>query len=441
MWILHGLRPRKIHITHVKGIYFWTYLKKFYQIAPAIILKSIHRHITLMFGESHRHFLLLTIRIEGEWSKVFPMSIPLNDLQAQFASIKPEVMSAIEGALDTMQLFLGPQNKHFERSFASYCGCDYGIGLSNGTDAISLALRACHIGPGDEVITVSHSFIATVEAIAQVGATPVFVDIEPDTYTMDWRQLEGALSPHTRAIIPVHLYGHPADMQPIMDFARQHGLRVIEDASQAHGATYQGKRVGSFGDIACFSLYCSKNLGAYGEAGICLTNDAELAESLRILRDHGSRIRYQHEILGVNARMDELQAAILNVKMAHLDNWNALRQAHAQVYTEQLQDVVKTLPTVRPDASHVFYVYVVQVRERDHVHKYLSEHGIGSGIHYPTPIHLQPACQHYGYTHGTLSITEAVCKHIISLPMYPELTSEQLQTVIDGVKQSMLTTV
>jgi dTDP-4-amino-4,6-dideoxygalactose transaminase len=364
------------------------------------------------------------------------MPIPLNDLQAEFQSIKPEVMAAIEGVLDSMQLFLGPQNQRFEQSFASYCGCDYGISVSNGTDAITLALRACHIGVGDEVITVSHSFIATVEAIAQVGATPVFVDIEPDTYTMDWRHLESVLSKHTRAIIPVHLYGHPAEMQPIMDFAHAHGLRVIEDASQAHGATYQGKRVGSFGDIACFSLYCSKNLGAYGEAGICLTNDAELAESLRVLRDHGSRVRYQHELLGVNARMDEIQAAILNVKMAHLENWNAQRQAHAREYSEHLQDVVEAVPTVRPNASHVFYVYVVQLRERDQVHKYLSELGIGSGIHYPTPIHLQPACRHYGYSRGMLPVTEALCERIISLPMYPELTARQLQTVIDGVKQA-----
>src|ERR1700686_855311 len=260
------------------------------------------------------------------------MHIPLNDLQAQFRNIKSEVMPAIEDVLDGMHLFFGPQNQQFEESFASYCGCEFGISVSNGTDAIALALRACHIGPGDEVITVSHTFIATAEAIAQVGATPIFVDIEPDTYTMDWRQLEGALSERTRVIIPTHLYGHPAEMQPIVDFARAHGLRVIEDASQAHGATYQGKRVGGFGDIACFSLYCSKNLGAYGEAGICTTSDAQLAESLRMWRDHGSRVRYQHDILGANARMDEIQAAILNVKMAYLDGWNEQRQAHARVY-------------------------------------------------------------------------------------------------------------
>jgi dTDP-4-amino-4,6-dideoxygalactose transaminase len=337
-----------------------------------------------------------------------------------------------------MHLFLGPQNERFEQSFAGYCGCEYGIGLSNGTDALSLALRACGIGPGDEVITVSHSFIATVEAIAQVGATPVLVDIEPDTYTMDWRQLEGALCKRTRAIIPVHLYGHPAEMQPILDFAQQYGLHVIEDASQAHGAAYQGKLIGSFGDIACFSLYCSKNLGAYGEAGICLTNDAELAQTLRMLRDHGSRVRYQHEILGVNARMDEIQAAILNVKMAHLERWNAHRQAHARAYSEQLQDVVEAVPVVRAGSTHVYYVYVVQVSRRDQVLRSLAQQGIGCGIHYPTPIHLQPACRQYGYTRGVFPVTEAACERILSLPMYPELTAEQLQTVIDGVKQAVM---
>src|SRR5581483_10400415 len=291
----------------------------------------------------------------------FSMSIPLNDLQAQFSSIKPEVMAAIEGVLDSMHLFLGPQNQLFEQSFASYCGCEYGISVSNRTDAIALALRACHIGPGDEVITVSHTFIATVEAIAEVGATPVFVDVDPETYLMDWRQLEQALTPRTRAILPVHLYGHPAEMQPILDFARAHGLRVIEDASQAHGATYQGQRVGSFGDIGCFSLYCSKNLGAYGEAGICVTNDSTLAESMRLLRDHGSRQRYQHEVMGVNARIDEVQAAILNVKLPYLERWNAARRKHARNYNELLEDSVEQGPVERPWASHVYYAYVVQV--------------------------------------------------------------------------------
>src|SRR6266487_110177 len=242
------------------------------------------------------------------------MYIPLVDLQAQFQSIKPQVMVEIESVLESMQLFLGPQSQAFENEFAQYCGTEYGVGLSSGTDALVLALRACGIGQDDEVITVANTFIATVEAIAQVGATPVFVDIEPETYTMDWRQLDSVLTSRTRALVPVHLYGHPVEMQPVLEFARKHSLRVIEDASQAHGAIYQGQRVGSFGDIGCFSLYYSKNLGAYGEAGICVTNDAELAERIRMLRDHGSRVRYQHEVLGVNARLDELQAAVLRVK-------------------------------------------------------------------------------------------------------------------------------
>ena len=366
------------------------------------------------------------------------MQIPLVDLQAQYQSIKPEILDSIEDVLESMQLFLGPRSQAFEHEFAQYCGCGYGVGLSNGTDALTLALRACNIGPGDEVITVANTFIATVEAIALVGATPVFVDIDPDTYTMDWRQLDQVLTPRTRAIIPVHLYGHPVDMQPVLDFARAHGLRVIEDASQAHGATYQGQLVGSMGDIGCFSLYFSKNLGAYGEAGICVTNDSTLAESLRKLRDHGSLIRYQHEVLGVNARMDEIQAAVLRVKLRYLDQWNAARQAHANFYTEQLEGKVEVAPLVRSWATHVYYVYVVQVEERDCFREKLEQEGIATGIHYPTPIHLQQACAHYGYVRGMLPVTEAVSEHIVSLPMYPELTTEQLQMVVNAVKKNIV---
>ncbi len=364
------------------------------------------------------------------------MQIPLVDLQAQYQSIKQEITAAIEGVLQNMQLFLGPQSQAFENEFAQYCGCRYGIGLSTGTDALVLALRACGIGQGDEVITVANTFIATVEAIALSGARPVFVDIDPDTYTMDWRQLDEVLTSRTRAIIPVHLYGHPADMQPILDFARLHGLRVIEDASQAHGAAYQGQRVGGIGDIGCFSFYFSKNLGAYGEAGICVTNDERLAEAIRKLRDHGSLIRYQHEILGVNARLDEIQAAVLRVKLPYLEQWNAARQDHANFYTEQLQGVVEAIPLVRSWATHVYYVYVVQVRERDQFRKALEQEGIATGIHYPTPIHLQPACSQYGYVQGMLPVTEAMTTRIVSLPMYPELTTQQKQRVVNTIKRS-----
>jgi dTDP-4-amino-4,6-dideoxygalactose transaminase len=367
---------------------------------------------------------------EGE---MLHMHIPLVDLHAQFQLIRQDIMGAIEGVLEGMHLFLGPQSQAFEHEFAHYCGCRYGVGLSSGTDALALALRACGIGPGDEVITVSNTFIATVEAIALAGATPVFIDIDPDTYTLDWTQLDRVLTPRTRAIIPVHLYGHPVEMQRVLDFAHDHGLRVIEDASQAHGATYLGRRVGSMGDIGCFSFYFSKNLGAYGEAGACVTNDATLAESLRKLRDHGSLTRYQHELLGVNARLDELQAAVLRVKLRYLEPWNAARQAHAQFYTEHLQGIVEAVPRARAWATHVYYAYVIQVQERDRFRAALEQEGIATGIHYPTPVHLQPACSHYGYERGTLPVSEALADRIVSLPMYPELTSEQLRRVVDAV--------
>lgn len=364
------------------------------------------------------------------------MRVPLVDLQAQYQTIKREVLAAIEDVFDQMQLFLGPQSQMFEQSFATYCHCQHGVALSNGTDALVLALRACGIGRGDEVITVSNTFIATVEAIVQVGATPVFVDIDAQTYTMDWRQLESVLTERTRAIIPVHLFGHPVAMQPILDIARAHGLRVIEDASQAHGATYQGQRVGSFGNIGCFSLYCSKNLGAYGEAGICVTNDSTLAESMRLLRDHGSRQRYSHEVMGVNARIDEVQAAILNVKLPYLERWNAARRKHARNYSELLESYVEQVPVERPWAGHVYYAYVVQVPEREQFRESLAQEGIATSIHYPTPVHLQSACAGYGYTRGSLPVTEAAAERIVSLPMYPELTMEQVEMVASAVQKS-----
>ena len=367
--------------------------------------------------------------------------VPLVDLRAQYLTLKPEIMAAFEEVLDGMQLFLGPRLQAFEHEFASYCGCRFGVGVSSGTDALAMALRACEIGPGDEVITVSNTFVATIEAIAMVGATPVFVDIDPETYLIDWHQLEDVLTPHTRAVLPVHLYGHPAEMKPIMDFARACGLRVIEDASQAHGASYLGQRVGSFGDIACFSLYYSKNLGAFGEAGICTTHDSELVEKLRMIRDHGSRIRYLHEVIGTNARLDEMHAAVLLIKMPHLERWNAARQRHAQTYTEQLQDVVEAVPVIKPWGSHVFCYYVVQVPERDQFRQILEREGIGTNIHYPTPVHLQPACAKYGYKRGMLPITEALASRVVSLPMYPELTEEQLQLVIGAVKEHVVSSV
>jgi len=363
-------------------------------------------------------------------------AIPLVDLQAQYRAIKHEILPAIERVLDGMALYLGPEQIAFEQEFAAYCATRHGVSVSNGTDALALALRACEIGPGDEVITVANTFIATVEAISMVGATPVFIDIDPDTYAMDWRLIERAITPHTKAILPVHLFGHPAEMGPILEIARAHGLRVIEDASQAHGAQYDGQPVGGIGDIGCFSLYCSKTLGAYGEAGVCVTGDDELAERMRMLRDHGSRRRYEHEVMGVNARMDELQAAVLRVKLPYLDTWNAARRTHAAAYAEQLRGLVET-PVTRDWATHAYYVYVIQTSERDRVRAALAEQGIGTGVHYPIPLHLQPACARYGVTQGTLPITEAAAERILSLPMYAELTAEQIETVCGALARAL----
>lgn len=365
------------------------------------------------------------------------MQIPLVGLQAQYATIKTEVVAAIEDVLEEMQLFLGPQTRAFEEEFAALCNTRYGIGVASGTDALELALRACGIGPGDEVITVANTFIATVEAIALVGARPIFVDIEPESYMMDWRQLEDVVTERTRAIIPVHLYGHPVEMRPVLDFARRYGLCIIEDASQAHGTLYEGKPVGGLGDIGCFSLYCSKQLGAYGEAGVCITNNEEFATSIRMWRDHGQTQRYMHGLLGANRRIDEMQAAILRVKMRYLEQWNQGRQAHALVYTEQLRDIVEKTPQVQPWGTHTYYVYAVEVKGRDAFREALQAKGIATGIHYPVPIHLQPACEHYGYRRGSLPITERVAERIVSLPMYPELTMEQRAYVIAGVKRSL----
>ena len=363
--------------------------------------------------------------------------IPLLDLRAQYQSHRQEYLDAIARVLDGMTLFLGPEQAAFEREFAAYCEAAHGVGVSNGTDALNLALRAVGTGPDDEVITVSNTFIATVEAINLVGARPIFVDVDPETYTMDWRALEGAVTPRTRAILPVHLFGHPTDMDPILAFAREHGLAVIEDASQAHGATYKGKKVGSLGDIGCFSLYYSKNLGAYGEAGICVTNNSDYANAMRVFRDHGSRTRYHHEIIGTNARMDEIQAAILRVKLPHLDEWNALRNAHAAVYTEALRPIVTGTPSVAPWAGHVFYVYVIRVPERDRVRAELEAQGVMTGVHYPIPCHLQPACAAYGYIAGSLPVTEAYAGQVLSLPLYPELTDEQIHTVVAAVENTL----
>lgn len=361
--------------------------------------------------------------------------IPLVDLKAQFQPLREEILAAIAGVLDGMQLFLGPQQRAFEEEFARYCGVADAIGMSNGTDAIELALRALGVGPGDEVITQPNSFIATGEAISATGATPIFADVDPVTSTLDPALLEQAITPRTKAIIPVHLYGRPADMHGILAVARPRGIAVIEDACQAHGASLAGQRCGSMGDLACFSFYFSKNLGAYGEGGAVTTNNRELAERVRLYRDHGSRIRYEHEVIGRNARLDEMQAAILRIKLRHLDAWNAARRERAAALSAALAGTSVQLPEPGGDEVYeIFHLYVVRHPERDRLKAFLGERGIGTGIHYPKPIHLQPAYASLGHQPGSFPITERLAGEILSLPMYAELTDAQIEYIADAVR-------
>lgn len=361
--------------------------------------------------------------------------IPFVDLKAQYATLREEILAAIADVLDGMQLFLGPRQRAFEADFARYCEAAACVSVSNGTDALELALRALGVGPGDEVITQPNSFIATAEGISAAGATPVFVDVDEHTATLDPALLEARITPRTKAIIPVHLYGRPTDMDGILAVARKHGLRVIEDACQAHGATYRGRRAGSLGDMACFSFYFSKNLGAYGEGGAITTNDPELAERARLYRDHGSRIRYEHEIVGRNARMDEMQAAILGVKLAHLDGWNQRRRSNAAQLSQALAGTSVELPQPGgDDICEVFHLYVVRHPERDALKQFLADRGIATGIHYPRPIHLQPAYADLGHAPGDFPVSERLSATVLSLPMYAELTDEQIAHIADAVR-------
>jgi dTDP-4-amino-4,6-dideoxygalactose transaminase len=362
--------------------------------------------------------------------------IPLVDLTAQFQPIKSELMGAIEDVLDSMHLFLGPRTQAFEEEFAAYCQTQFAIGVGNGTDALQLALRAAEVGYGDEVITVAHTFFATTEAIVLVGAKPVYVDIDPATSLMDVTQIEAVITSRTKAIIPVHLYGQMADMDPIMAVAQRHNLVVIEDAAEAHGAEYRGRRAGSIGHLGCFSFYYSKNLGAYGEAGAVLTSDPQLASRVRMLRDHGSEARYQHSRIGTNSRIDELQSAILSVKLRYLDQWNTLRCQHAATYAELLAGARVGLPVMAADRNHVYYVFVIRSAERDALQGELTRRGIGTGVHFPVPTHLQPAARDLGYAEGDLPETERAAREVLSIPMYPELTSQQLEYVAGAIHEA-----
>lgn len=362
------------------------------------------------------------------------MNIPLVDLRAQYAPLKDEIMAGIGHVLDGMQLFLGENVRAFESEFAGFCGARYGIGVSDGTAALQIILRAMNVGPGDEVITVSHTFIATAEAIMLVGARPVFVDIEPDTYLMDVAQVEAKITPRTKSILPVHLYGQTVDMDPLREIASRHGLKLIEDACQAHGAEYKGRRAGSLGDAAAFSFYYSKNLGAYGEGGFITTNDPDLAQRARMIRDHGSEKRYYHDFVGFNARLDEVQAAVLRVKLRHLEEWNDKRRGHARLYGELLKGIPVTTPVECPGNKHVYHLYVTRAPRRDELQAWLKERGISAGIHYPVPVHRQMALQSFGYGQGRLPVTEHVVNEVLSLPMYAELSDLEIEYVVDSLK-------
>jgi dTDP-4-amino-4,6-dideoxygalactose transaminase len=362
------------------------------------------------------------------------VNIPLVDLKEQYQGIKESVLAEIGQALEGMQLFLGKNVQAFESEFAAFSGAEYGIGVGSGTEALHLALRACGIEHGAEVITVANTFFATVEAIILAGGRPVFVDVDPETYNIDVSQIEDRITPNTKAILPVHIYGHPADMGPILELARAYNLRVIEDACQAHGASYNGKRAGSLGDVGCFSFYFTKNLGAYGESGMVVTSDPDIAKKCQMLRDHGQNVKYNHCMVGTNGRLDEIQAAVLRVKLPHLDEWNEKRRVLARAYEAKLPpSVVK--PKEMSWASHVFHVYVIRTPKRDYLRDWLQQRGVGTGIHYPIPIHQLEAWSSLGDGNNRLPVTEKIAREIISLPMYPELSEEELQYVCDCVEQ------
>jgi len=365
------------------------------------------------------------------------MQVPFVDLKAQYRLIADDIKNAIEGVIERTDFILGSEVEAFESEFAQYIGVKHAVGVGSGLAALEMALRAYGIGAGDEVITTANTFIATVLAINAVGARPILVDVNPVTYNMDPAALSAAITPRTRAVIPVHLYGQPADIGQICAIAQRHNLLVIEDAAQAHGARYQGKRVGSFGHAAGFSFYPGKNLGAYGDGGMVVTNDSATAEKLRQLCNYGQRVKYYHDISGTNSRLDALQAAILRVKLKHLDHWNTARRAHAGAYSRLLANLDLRLPVVAGELEHIYHLYVVQVGARDQVQAALRSKGVNTGIHYPVPIHLQKACADLGYGQGSFPITEAAAGAILSLPMFAELTIDQIQHVAQAVNEAL----
>jgi dTDP-4-amino-4,6-dideoxygalactose transaminase len=365
------------------------------------------------------------------------VKVPYLDLKAQYQSIKPEIDAAIARVLDSCQFVLGSEVAGFEQDFAAYSGASECIALNSGTSALHLALLAAGIGPGDEVITVPFTFVASVAAVLYSGAKPILVDIDPRSFTIDPALIGAAITPHTRAILPVHLYGQPADMDPIMEIARRHNLVVIEDAAQAHGAKYKGRAVGSIGDMACFSFYPGKNLGAYGEGGAVTTSNPDYAHTIRMLRDWGQDRKYHHVLRGYNYRMEGFQGAILRVKLRYLEQWTEARRAVVAQYDKALAGCDVQTPSEMPWARHVYHVYTLRTDDRDGLQAALHAEGIQTGIHYPVPVHLQPAYADLGYGRGAFPHSEAAAEQVLSLPLYPELSSKAVAEVAAAVKKAV----
>jgi dTDP-4-amino-4,6-dideoxygalactose transaminase len=373
------------------------------------------------------------------------VNVPFVDLKIQYKQIEHEVLPMVTEAMANGAFIGGPQVTNFESEFAAFCDSTYCAGVNSGTDALRFALMSVGVGPGDEVITVPHTFIATTEAISQVGATPAFVDIDERTYNMDpikledylkFRNRQSSIVNRIRAVIPVHLYGQPADMDPILQIARQYNLAVVEDACQAHGALYKGRKAGSLGTVGCFSFYPGKNLGAYGEGGAVVTQDEQIANKIRMLRDHGQAKKYFHDVEGYNGRLDAIQAGVLRIKLKRLSEWNQARRDHAALYDQLLSGVDGvTLPFQADFAQSVYHLYVILADNRDALQKFLGDNGVATGLHYPLPLHLQKAYEHLGYKKGDFPVTERVADTLLSLPMYPELTSQQIEYVAESIKK------
>ncbi|UWG99320.1 DegT/DnrJ/EryC1/StrS family aminotransferase [Dehalobacter sp. DCM] len=369
------------------------------------------------------------------------MSIPLLDLKAQYLSIKEEIDQAVLGVLDSCQFILGPNVKAMEEKMADYCGTKHAVAVANGTDALVLAIRACGVEPGDEVITTPFTFFASAEAIANLGATPVFVDIDPVTLNMDIDQLESKITVKTKAIIPVHIFGQMLNMERVMELAAKYDLKVIEDCAQAIGAEYNGKRAGSYGTTGTFSFFPTKNLGGYGDGGMVVTQSEEIAARIRKLRFHGSKIKYYHDEIGYNSRLDEMQAAILRVKFNYLDQWNQLRREKAEKYNELLAPLAAQgkliLPQNDPKATPVYHLYILRTDNRDHLANILKEKGIATGVYYPVPLHLQNAFAYLGYSAGDMPAAELACEQALALPCYPELSMEQQEYIAAAVCEAL----